>query len=162
MPNYPDINGVATSYCSIRLMVGPGIPLVGVKSLNYKDVGEIPKVRGMSAVDIGRTRGKVSSEGDLEILQEEWDELILRLTLTGTVGYMETTWPVQVVYAEALSPQKTRVDNLIGVRFHSAEKSNSEGTDALTVKLQMSIMQIRWSGGLIPLVALRSGLPGQV
>ena len=157
MPNYPDVNGVATSYCSIRLMIGPGIPIVGVKSINYKDVGEIPKVRGASAVDIGRTRGKVSSEGDIELLQEEWDLLLPKLTLAGVVGYMESPWPVSVVYAEAASPQKTRMDSLVAVRFHSAEKSNSESTDALTVKLQMSIMQIAWSG---PYVALRSGLPG--
>jgi hypothetical protein len=157
MPIYPDVNGTATSYCSIRLLVGPGIPLVGVKSINYKDAGEISKVRGMSAVDIGRTRGKVSSEGDIEMLQEEWDELLPKITFAGVVGYMESTWPVSVAYAEPSAPQKTKVDALIGVRFHSAEKSNSEGTDALMVKVSMSIMQIRWNGFY---AALRSGLPG--
>ena len=150
MPNYPDVNGVRTSYCSIELGID-GLKLVGVTAINYKETGEIPKIKGTSPKPVGRTRGMVDFEGDLEMLQEEWDELLVKLTRNGTIGYMEEAWPVSVTYAEPSQPSKTKTDRLIGVRFHSAEKSNSEGADALSVKLQMSIMDIVWNNKYVAL-----------
>lgn len=155
-PIFPNINGFESSFCSIRFQIGPGLLITGIKTVNYKDVGEIPKVRGASAIDIGRTRGKVSSEGDIEILAREWDNLLPFLTQGSTVGYMETIVPaVQVSYDEPGSPENTTTDSLVAVRFHSPEKSYSESTDANYVKLQMSIMAIVWNGAF---VGLRSGL----
>lgn len=142
---YPDVNGVRTSYASIELAV-LGLRLKGVKAINYKDGVEIGKVRGTSANNIGRTRGTNDPEGDIEIYQEEWDNLLPLLTTGGLIGYSELATPVTVIYAEVTSPQKTRMDILEGVRFHSADRANAEGSDALTVKLSMDIMKIRWHG----------------
>ncbi len=143
MPNYPDVNGVRTAYCSIEVGIA-GFFLKGVKSLNYKDNGEIPKIFGTSPIPIGRTRGQNDSEGDIEFYQEEWDEMLPLLTLAGSIGYMEGIWPISVTYAEPSQMAKTKTDQLVGVRFMSAERSNAEGTDALTVKLSLSIMRIVW------------------
>lgn len=145
--DWPNVNGVETSYCSIRLLVGAGVPIKGVTAINYKDVGEIPDVMGASAVPLGWTRGNNRSEGDIELLQSEWDELLPKITAAGLTGYMETIWPVAVTYAEAIQPQKTKTDMLPFVRFHSGERSHAKGTDALTIKLQMKILpQIQWHG----------------
>jgi hypothetical protein len=143
--SYPDINGVRTSWASILLGVG-GRTIPGVKSLNYKDVGEIPKIKGTTAVTIGRTRGTVDAEGDIEIYQEEWYDALALLTAAGQMGYMEPVWPITVSYAEPIQLYKTHTDRLVGVRFFGAEQSHSEGAEALTVKLQLSIVSILWDG----------------
>lgn len=147
---YPDVNNARTSYCSIEFGF-PGRLIPGIKSINYKDNGEIPKIMGTNAVPIGRVRGKADAEGDVEFYQKEWDSLLPILTQGGLVGYMEIAWPITVTYAEPSNLIDTRTDKLVGVRFFGAEKSNSEGTDALTVKLQMSIMRIQWHGRFVAL-----------
>lgn len=145
--DWPNVNGVETSYCSIRLLVGAGVPIKGVTAVNYKDVGDIPLVMGASATPLGWTRGENHSEGDIELLAAEWDELLPRLTIGALVGYMESRFPVSITYAEASQPQKTKTDILPAVRFFGAERSHAKGTDALTVKLQMKILpQVQWHG----------------
>jgi hypothetical protein len=143
-PSYPDVNGMRTSYCSIELGIAGFQFVKGVKGINYEDEGEIPEIPGAAAVTIGRTRGGNKCKGDIELYQEEWDDLLPVLTFNGVMGYMESAWPITVTYAEPVQFQKTKTDTLYGVRFHSAARSNSEGSDALTVKLQMSIMRIMW------------------
>lgn len=144
---YPNINGIEPSYCDIRMQIGPGVRLVGVKSLNYKDNGEIPKVRGLAANDIGRTIGKNSPEGDVEMLLSEWNKLLPILTVNGTIGYSQFIIPaISVSIAVPGSAALTTTDSLVSVRFFNAEKSFSEGTDALMVKASMSIMRILHGG----------------
>jgi hypothetical protein len=146
------INGVEVSYSSIELAVS-GHRLRRVKSINYKDSGEIPKIRGTSATPIGRTRGTADCEGDIEIYRAELDLLLPILSGGGVFGYQEIAQTIGVVWAEALGP--TRMDTLLGVRFHSLDSSNSEGGDAATVKFGLSIMEILWNG---PYTSLRRSL----
>lgn len=145
MADYPEVNGNEPAYCSIELDID-GTKLRGVKSINYKDAGEIPKIKGTAVKAIGRTRGNFDHEGDIEMYAKEWDDLLPKLTQNGAVGYSELAWNVAVTYSEPLERSRTKTDRLIGVRFHSAERSNQEGVDALTVKLTMSIMDIAWHG----------------
>lgn len=145
MATYPDVNGVRVSYCSIELDID-GTKLKGVRSINYKETTEIPKIRGLSAKPIGRTRGNSDFEGDIELYREEWDELVAKLSQNGAVGFSETSWPVSITYAEPSDLSKTVTDRLIGVRFHSPEIANSESADATVVKVMLSIMDIAWNG----------------
>jgi hypothetical protein len=150
MPRYPDVNGARTSYCSIELGMA-GFFFKGAKSINYKDKGELPKIYGTSAVPIGRPRGQNDSEGDIELYQQEWDELLPVITQQGRVGYMELAWPITCAYAEPSQPLLTKTDVLVGVRFMSADRGNSEGNEPLTVKLELSIMSIKWHGRYVAL-----------
>jgi hypothetical protein len=139
------VNGVETSYCSIELMVS-GLRIKKVKSINYKDTGDIPKIRGTSATPVGRTRGTSDAEGDIEIYRSEMDLLLPLLTLAGAVGYMESSHVIGVTFAELMQLPKTRTDMLEGVRFFGLDAANTEGGDAATVKFGLSIMNIQWHG----------------
>jgi hypothetical protein len=143
MPFYPDVNGVRTSYCSIEFAVN-GRRIKGVRSINYRESHEIPKIRGTGSHPMGRTRGVVDFDGDLEIYQADWLELLHFLTLGGTVGFAELSNVITVTYAELASPQDTVVDTLRGVRIHSPDSSASEGAEAQVIKLSLSIMDILW------------------
>jgi hypothetical protein len=141
---YPDVNGNRTSYCSIVFGID-GAPIKGVKSINYRETHEIPKIRGTSPKPIGRTRGSSDFEGDIELYQAEWNAILPLLTKGGIFGFAEPSFTVTVSYAELGRPADLVNDKLVGVRFHSPDVANTEGTDAVVVKVGMSIMDITWS-----------------
>lgn len=143
---YPDVNGVRTSYCSI--VAGfDGFPIVGLRSINYREPLEIGKIRGTSPKPIGRTRGNADIEGDMEMYAEEWkNQLLPKLAgLFGLSGFSEASIPIKVSYAERRNPSGIHSDHLIGVRIHSPDRTNTEGTDASIVKLTLDIMDIVWA-----------------
>lgn len=144
MPPTTDVNGNRTSYCSIEFAVN-GLRIKGVKSINYREINEMSKIRGTGAKPMGRTRGTADFEGDIEIYQAEWRALLPFLTRGGTFGFAELAHPVTVTYAEALSPLDTVTDRLIGVRFHSPDVANTESTDAVVLKVALNIMDITWN-----------------
>lgn len=145
-PRYPDVNGIRTSYCSIQLNL-EGLPLIGVDSVNYRNTHEVGKIRGTSAKPIGRTRGNLDFEGDIEFYQAEWASLILpKLTFFGVREFSATSWTVTIAYSEVNAPRDQIVtDTLEGVRFLAPEQSNAQGTDATKVKVTMNIMDIIWA-----------------
>jgi hypothetical protein len=143
-PIYPDVNGNRTAYCSIELGINGNITK-GVKSINYKEMLEIPKMRGTSAKPQGRGRGTVDFEGDIEFYQADWNALLFLLSRGGTIGFSELGHLISVTHAEAISPGDTVVDRLVSARLHSPEVALSEGGDLTTVKVTLSIMDIIWS-----------------
>lgn len=148
MPSYQtDVNGVRTSYCSIAFGLD-GIRLRGIRSINYRNPTEIGTVMSNGVPGpFGRTRGNAKPEGDMEILQAEFTKVVLPLvTLSGVFGYSELSFPISVAYSELLSPADTVQDDLIGVRLHSPEIANSDGTEAAFYKVTFSMMRLRLDG----------------
>jgi hypothetical protein len=151
MPFYPDINGIRTSFVSLFCGVD-ALPLIGIKSINYRVTHERAKIRGTSAHPIGRTRGQVDYEGDIEVYQAEWYKFLLpRLSNLGLVGYSETSHTVTCAWAEEASPLDIVQDTLVGVMFDADDIAAAEGPDAATVKATMNIMRIIKDGRYVPL-----------
>jgi hypothetical protein len=146
MPNYPDVNGHRTSFCSVEFALdGQRIP--GIKSINYKEELTTATIYGTSSHPVGRTRGQLKFSGDIEFYAEEWYDTVLPiLTGGGAIGFSERAVTLTVAYREiGLSTPTIQVDQLMGARIHSPDRSNSEGTEALTVKVALDIMNIRWN-----------------
>jgi hypothetical protein len=151
MPAYPDINGIRTSFASLVIGVD-ALPLVGVKSLNYRVTHERQKIRGTSAHPIGRTRGQVDYEGDIEFYQAEWYKFMLpKLSALGVLGFSETSHTLNAAWAEEASPLDIVADQLVGVTFDAPDIAAAEGPDAATVKLTMNIMRIVFDGRYVAL-----------
>src|SRR4051812_25063026 len=139
MAQYPLINGVRYSFSSIELALD-GATMIGFKELSYKAALDPGEVRGAAAQLIGRTRGQFSADGALTLYRQEFDELVARLG----PGFMERSFPIAAMYADEGQP--TVCDQLIGCRIKNVDKSSSEGSEALTVKLDLHIMLIRFNG----------------
>ena len=140
-PIYPDVNGNRTAFCDLRLGVA-GVPIKGIKSISYDEDHEIPFVYGTDTDPIGRTAGRRGFTGNIEFYQAEWLMLLPVLTRSGLFGWAELSNVVTCAYATLLNPVDTITDSLIGVRLHAPKRSYSEGTDALTVNVSMSIMRM--------------------
>lgn len=150
MANYPEINGREVSYASIELDVDGDIyPLI--KAINYKEAGEAPKVRGTGRKPQGRTIGYSDPSGDIEIYRKDWKRLLKKLTGDGAYGFMERSHTISVTYSEESDPENTTTDKLAGVVFMSPDSSNAESSDASTLKLELSIMEIEWDSKYVSL-----------
>jgi hypothetical protein len=144
---YPLINGYEPSFASIELKIaGSGVilPAPGIKAINYNDKTARAKIFGNSVLPQGRTRGQVTPSGSVEFYRRQWDSALQILTGSGAWGISERSWVVTVTYAEVgFSPI---MDVLEGVSFINPDSSNSEGTDAAVVKLELDLMKILWNG----------------
>ncbi len=141
-PVYPNVNGNKHSWASITLVVGT-TSIRGCKGVAYKNTLEPGDVRGLGVQLLGRTRGDLKSEGSLELYLEEYNQLIAELGADGT-GFLEKSFNIVVSYSEPNSAIIT--DKLIGCRLKGGDKGFSQGTDALTVKCDLSIMYIVENG----------------
>jgi hypothetical protein len=141
-PSYPNVNGNKHSWASIVLLIGT-TRIRGFKAVNYKNAMEPGDVRGEGVQVIGRTRGELKSEGSLELYLEEYHQLIAALAADGT-GYLEKGFEITVSYSEPGSAIIT--DRLIGCRLKGGDKGFSPGTDALSVKCDLSIMYVIENG----------------
>lgn len=145
-PRYPDVNGIRTSFCSIRFDID-GLPVPGIDSINYRDTHEVGKIRGSSRKPIGRTFGNLDYEGDVEFYQAEWVSMVLPLlTLGGRRPFSSVSTTITVAYTEVGLPRDQIVtDVLVGARLVAPDQSNAQGTDATKVKLTLNLMDIIWA-----------------
>ena len=137
--DYPLINGTRYSFASIELTLN-GQRYVGFKELNYNQDLDPGEVRGAHSQMLGRTRGDLKADGSISMFEEEWNSLLAALG----AGYMEVPFDVSAAYAETNSP--TITDVLHGCRIKKVDKSRSQGTEGLVVKLDLSIVWITLNG----------------
>lgn len=138
-PQYPLINGTMHEWSSITLKA-KGKTYTRVKSINYSEKLTPTKVYGTSADVIGRTRGMREVDADLELYLDEWRLLQADLG----PGFYEVPFEITVAYAE--DNVSTIVDTLVGCRIQELGASQSQGADALTRKVGLSVMKLLPNG----------------
>ena len=140
---YPQINGHRLSFSSIEATFN-GTKILGFKSLSYDDGLEIGKIFGAASQKLGTTAGKNDPTGSFEMYMEEGD---LFLSTLGD-GYGKKQFSIIATFSEDPVSPPIRVD-LVGCRIIKVSESHSEGTDALTYKFDIDIMQIARNGRTI-------------
>lgn len=139
---YPLINGLRYDWSSAEITIN-GIRFTAIKALNYKPSLDPGEVRGNRAQLLGRTRGKYSAEGSLELYLSEWDQLTTALVADGS-GIYEKSFDIVASFSEATIGVVT--DTLVGCRLKTGDRSNQEGNEPLVVKADLHIMYILENG----------------
>ncbi len=140
---YPLVQGERHDFAQIEVEIDtPSGPkrFKGFKAVNYKTQLQPGQVRGTAARKLGRTMGEATEDGSLELYMAEWDEL--RAALGN--GYMRKVFNISVTYGADGMPATT--DTLEGCRITEVDKSHSQGSDGLVVKLSLDIMKILENG----------------
>lgn len=144
---YPLINGVRHSFASIELTIntekGPR-RIVGFKEIAYSQDLEPGEVRGSHPELLGRTIGDLKNEASVTLYNEEWKDL---QDAMGD-GYMQKAFDISVTYAHNEEEVNIGVvtDELKGCRIKKIDRSHSQGTDGLEVKLDLHPMRILLNG----------------
>lgn len=141
----PIINGVRYDVSSYEIRIdGRPLSSSGFKSLSYSDGLEPGEVYGQSPQKIGRTRGKYTAEGSMELWLDESIEFETRLT-TGH-GLSERVFKIDVMVAESGRPPIHT--ELVGCRIKKRdnEMPGVGGSDAASVKYELDVMFILRDG----------------
>lgn len=141
--DYPLINGHRYSFASVEAQFN-GLPILGIKSINYSPELIPGKVYGSAPQKIGRTRGKEDSSCDFEMLRLEFENLKETLGQQG-VGFGETPFDIIVQFAE-LPSSPVVTDTIVGFRIGKPEASNADGTDASMIKVSGDPMRVLLGG----------------
>lgn len=140
MADFPLINGNRYSWASVVFSMAD-IEIDDVTEISYSHKLESGTVRGVGPWKAGRTRGEYDAEGSVTLLRSAWDSLRAQL---GN-GYLESDFTVTVSYSEE-GEGDVVTDTLVGCRIQNVEHSPSQGTDALTVALTLSVLYILENG----------------
>lgn len=141
--SYPFINGHRYSWASIEVRILDRI-FFGFSSINYSGTLEPADVYGTGSKKIGRTRGRETFDGSMEMYRLEFENLKIALAaLNNSQGFGEVPFDIIVAYAET---GVVVTDTIIGARIVTPGSDNSEGTDASVISCDLSIMDILWNG----------------
>ena len=138
---YPLINGVRHEFASVELKLA-GTIFVGVKSIEYSRKRERTKPYGTHPDPLGKTRGKNSYDGSIDLYLAEWNAFVMNQL--GGAGYGDVIFPIFVTYSE--NGFDTITDQLIGCTLDTSEAKASDGTEALTRKFDLSPIKILFNG----------------
>lgn len=139
----PKINGYRFSWSSITLDLGDGGLIQDFTEISYSTTSERSKYYGTGRKPRGRTAKVLDFEGSMTVSKEVFAEIIAKLD-PDLSGFGDKTFTVTVAYED--KNNNIVVDILEGVEIDGVEESYSQGTDALSVNLTLSIMNINYDG----------------
>ena len=134
---YPTINGKWFAFQSVEMDVN-GTILRGYKDISFETSGEFGNVYGTHPQRLGQTRGQIECTASLTMYLPEWNQLLAAL---GN-GYMETVFPISIVFSETEGPVDVHRVKLVGCRIKSVSHSVSQGADAAEVAIELDVFEI--------------------
>lgn len=108
------------------------------KEINYQVTVERTAVHGAGGKKLGLTRGTVDYEADVTLYIQEAVEFLRDL---GN-GFAERAFDISVSYT--LPGGQVVTDRLVGCRVKTVENGHSQGTDPLTRKFTLDVMEIKF------------------
>jgi len=149
---YPVLNGVAPSWSDIKILispnpVGPVIEAVDVQSINYASNVEVGLQRGVSGGRVlNRTLGQETPEASMVLYRSGWKKLYTALSVVAPRrGCQVIISPVQFnihVLWTPLGSVEIFQDMIKGCRVIGRVNAPTEGTDADTVEVPLSVISV--------------------
>ena len=145
----PRVQGHYFDFSSVEIMLGPMGVCMNIPDISYSQKLDPGVFRGSGAKIRGRTRGTYDAEGNFTIYKEDYEALKgMLMGISKGGGYMTASFGIVVMYRELETAPI--VDELRGCRITREDNTLSSGNTALTVKVNLSIMEIL--GNKIPAV----------
>lgn len=142
------INGRLYSWSSIEFFFS-GIPLDGIKAINYDDGLSPGMPRGKGPLARGYTLGTYEANGDIELFRDQFDTIVEAL---GGPGFLTVVVPITIAYYEPGIGVKT--DTLVARLKKNSTSNSSDSNEGTTTKHDLAIIApILWNGvpGVVPL-----------
>lgn len=136
---FPLINGVRHDFTSIELKLDDQL-YIGFKSVNFSATRSRSMVMGNHPDPIGKTKGTNEYKADCELYLAEWNLLQQKLGK----GWQDKAFTMLVTYGA--NGFDTVVVEITGCTLDGTDFSHSQGTDALSVKVDLNPMKILING----------------
>lgn len=135
------VNGLYYDHTSIEFSID-GVIQPNVTDINYSASMDPGMFRGTSAKPVGRTRGTIEYEADFTIYTEDFEAIKAALDARpNSGGFMLESFTITVNHREE-GANIPITDVVIGARIVGVDKSSSEGSDPLVVKVNLSVMDV--------------------
>jgi len=133
------INGRAYGWADITVAPA-GVPLFGIRNLEYTDNQEIDNVYGAGNRPVARSYGRVTYSGSVTLSMEELEKL-QKVSPTGRLQDIPE-FPVIVSYLPETGP--VVVHKLQLCRFKNNGRNVNEGDMSVEAKIDLAIGNIEW------------------
>lgn len=130
------INGFIPDWGSIEIALNGR--RYEAKEVNYQVTVERTAVHGAGGKKLGLTRGTVDYEADVTLYIQEAVDFLRDLG----DAFAEKTFSITVSYS--LPGGAVVTDRLLGCRVKSVENGHSQGTEPLTRKFTLDVMEVKF------------------
>jgi len=142
MLNETAINGELYSWANIRVNL-LGRNLVGIKSIDYKEMDEIKGVKGRGSKDIGFVQGNYSTDCKMVVEMAEVEALNAALPIGKRLQDI-APFDIPIVYRN--SDQRLVTHVLKGCKFLGQNRSAKSGeVKEMEVELPLYVAEIYWN-----------------
>ena len=147
---WPKINGVATSYAQMGLLISalPGrapMNIIDVKAVDYGVKVDMRFLHLSSSFPVGRYERRMEATGSIEFGIETHRAIVTVLTTLGLGGFTDVAFDIPIIYQ--LSPGSDfLLDTLHGCRFTGFEQRNQTGGKHLSTTCGLSIAWVELDG----------------
>lgn len=140
MPQYPIVNGVAHSWADAGFKFN-GRRFAGLKSFSVSETMERGKTRPTGQRKGALTSGEHDAEHSIEMYMADWQELLEELG----DGYMNKRIDSFASFSDGDGGHIHTIECL-GCRLKKIDDSHQQGTEPMTVKLDLDVMLVRRDG----------------
>ena len=145
------VNGEYFAFADITFSF-EGLPIIGIKSINYSDTLGRKYVRGAARKPIGTTSGQYEATCDFEIYLPVWITLLPQIQALGFAygGWKRCPFNITVAYAsdQPSSTLTTSSDLITNATIMKVDVAQSESDEPLVRKITMFPQEILWGGAL--------------
>lgn len=125
-------------WADIALFLG-GRDITGIRSIKYTEKVEREAIYGKGRNPHSIQTGNVSYEGEISLLQSEFEAL----TLAGGGSIMGLSLDAVISYGNPLNGDVVITDKVIGIRFTEASKELKQGDKFMEIKLPFICLEVR-------------------
>jgi hypothetical protein len=135
----PLINGKSYEHADITMII-LGVPMVGLTAVDYSEEAEITEVFATGRLAVSRTHGVVKATAKVTMLLEDVQNITNSIS-SGRL-YDIPNFDIIVAFTDTdLIPVTHTIKNC---KFKNNKISSSQGSDALTVELDIACTNIKW------------------
>lgn len=125
-------------WADVTLFLG-GRDITGIRSIKYTEKMEREAVYGKGRNPHSIQTGNVSYEGEISLLQSEYEALVL----SGKGSIMGLSLDAVVAYGNPLNGDVVLTDKVIGIRFTESSKEIKQGDKFMEMKLPFVCLEVR-------------------
>ncbi len=125
-------------WADVTLFLG-GRDITGIRSIKYTQKAEREAIYGKGRNPHSIQTGNISYEGEISLLQSEYEALIL----FGKGSIMGLSLDAVVSYGNPLNGDTVITDKIIGIRFNESSKEVKQGDKFMEIKLPFICLEVR-------------------
>jgi len=135
----PLVNGKSYEHADVTMII-MGIPMVGLTAVEYKEDVEITNVYATGRLPVSRTHGVVTPTAKITLLMED----VMNIVASAPNGRLYDIPEFDIVVSFTDTDLIPVVHTIKNCRFKNQGVSSTQGSDAVSIELDLICSDIKW------------------